>query len=65
MSTEIQKIITELETIKQELGYIKENMIDKDMFLDLEEKQLLKESYENEKTSKLTSSKDLKKELGL
>ena len=59
------KILDELKAIKEELDYIKENMAEKDMFLSTEEKQLLKESYKNEEESKLISSKDLKKQLGL
>lgn len=65
MAAESQQIMEELHVIKSELGYIKEHMVDKDMFLDEEERQLLEESYENEKKGELTSSEDLKKELGL
>ncbi len=65
MATETQQIMNELQTIKGELDYIKEHMVDKDMFLDAEEKQLLEESYEHEKRKELTSSTDLKNELGL
>ena len=64
MTTE-QQILQELKAIRQDLDYLKENMIDKEMFLSNEEKQLLEESYENEKQGKLISSKDLKKQLGL
>jgi len=65
MAIETQQIIEELHTIKEELDYIKEHMVDKDMFLSEEEKKLLKESYENEKRGELTSQEDLEKELGL
>lgn len=65
MSAETKQIIVELETIKEELNYIKEHMLDKDMFLEPEERQLLEESYEHEKQGELTSSEDLKKELGI
>ena len=47
--------MTELRSIKEELDYIKIHMVDKDMFLDAEEKQLLEESHENEKQGRLTS----------
>ncbi len=65
MAAESQQILGELREIKGELDYIKEHMVDKDMFLDAEEKKLLEESYENEKRDELTSSEGLKKELGL
>lgn len=55
----------ELKLIKNELDFIKDNMVDKDMFLNAEEKQLLKESYENEKHGELTSQEELEKEFGL
>ena len=64
MSTEV-KILEELKAIKEELDYIKENMPDKEMFLSLEEKQLVEESYKNEKEGKIVSSKDLRKQLGI
>ena len=38
-------------------------MPDKEMFLTTGEKRLLKESYENEKVGKLTSGKDLRKQI--
>lgn len=65
MAIETQQIMSQLQTIKVELDYIKENMVDKDMFLDLEERQLLEESYEHEQQGKIISSENLKKELGL
>ncbi len=65
MAIETQQIMGQLQTIKVELDYIKEHMVDKDMFLDLEERQLLAESYEHEQQGKLISSENLKKELGL
>lgn len=54
-----------LDTIKSELDYIKENMPNKDMFLTAEERKLLEESYINEKSGKLLSSKSLRRQLGL
>ena len=65
MSTETKQVIEMLNTIKSELDYIKENMPNKDMFLTIEEKQLLEESYVNEKKRNLLSSKDLRKQLGI
>ncbi|MEK6948402.1 MAG: hypothetical protein AABX19_04130 [Nanoarchaeota archaeon] len=64
MTTEA-KILQELKAIRQDLDYLKENMAEKNMFLSTEEKQLLEESFKNEKENKLVSSKDLKKQLGL
>ncbi len=65
MATESKEIMQELKLIKNELDFIKDNMVDKDMFLNAEEKQLLKESYENEKHGELTSQEELEKEFGL
>lgn len=65
MTTESTQIIGELKSIKEELSYIKEHMVDKEMFLDPEEKELLKESLENEKKGELTSQEELEEELGL
>ena len=65
MGKEIQQIMDELKGIKEEIQYIKNNMPDKEMFLDTEEKQLLQDSYKNEKEGKIISSKDLKKKLRL
>ena len=61
MGKEIQQIMDELKGIKEEVHYIKNNMPYKEMFLDAEEKRLLKDSIKNE--NKLISSKDLKKKL--
>jgi len=65
MAIETQQIIEELHSIKDELDYIKEHMVDKDMFLREEERKLVEESYENEKRGELTPQEDLEKELGL
>ena len=65
MGKEIQQIMDELKGIKEEIQYIRDNMPNKEMFLGAEEKQLLKDSFEHEKTGKLISGKDLKKKLRL
>ena len=65
MVIEAQQVMEELKDIKEELEYIREHMVDKDMFLDAEEKQLLEESYEHQRQGKLVSSKELRHELGL
>ena len=65
MGKEIQQIMDELKGIKEEIQYIRNNMPNKEMFLDAEEKQLLKDSFEHEKAGKLISGKDLKKKLRL
>ncbi|HIH17713.1 MAG TPA: hypothetical protein HA282_04350 [Nanoarchaeota archaeon] len=65
MANETQQILKELEEIRIELRSIKENMPDKEMFLTAGEKRLLKESYENEKSGRLISSKDLRKAVGI
>ena len=65
MATEIKQIMHELRNIREEIEYIKNNMPNKEMFLNAEEKKLLQKSYKHEKEGKLISSKDLKKKLGL
>jgi len=65
MVNETKLILEELKTIRTELDFIKENMPDKDIFLTAEEKQLLEESFKNEKDGRLVSSKDLRKHLGI
>ena len=65
MATEAQNILEELRTIKEELIQIKEQMPNKDMFLTAEEKQLLEESFVNERERKTISGAALKKKLGL
>ena len=64
MATEAKQLLEELKTIKEELAYIKKHMPDKEMFLTAEEKQLLEESYANEKEGKTLSSPELRKKLG-
>ncbi len=65
MEAEIKQIMDDLTTIKFEIHQIKENMPDREMFLTREEAKLLEESRVNEQKGKLTSSKDLRKELGI
>ena len=63
-STEM-RILDKLNEIKIELDYIKKNIPNTDMFLTTEEKELLEQSYKNEKEGKLVSSKNLRKQLGI
>ena len=60
MATESKQILSELKSIKEELHYIKEHMVDADTILTADEKQLLDESIKNEKSGKLTSLEELK-----
>ncbi len=53
----------ELKSIKDELKYIKEHMVDIDMILTSEEEKILKESIEEFKAGKTTKLSDLKKDL--
>ena len=65
MTSELNAILQELRIIRRELEEIKEEMLDRDMFLTTEEIILLNNSYENEKAGKLVSSQELKQELGI
>lgn len=60
-----REILNKLKKIEVEIEFIKESMPNKNMFLDAEEKGLLKESYENEKKGLLISAKDARKHLGI
>ena len=54
------EVLEELKNIKDDLQYIKENMVDVDMILTSEEVEILVESineYKNEKTTKLDDLK--------
>jgi hypothetical protein len=59
MTVETKQIMDELKSIKEELHYIKDHMVDADTILTEEEKQLLNESIVNEKAGKLTSLEEL------
>lgn len=65
MSTDVQQILHELKTIKEELHYIRSHMVGADTILTSEEKALLDQSYIHEKEGKLVSGKELRKQLGL
>ncbi|MBU0757709.1 MAG: hypothetical protein KKF44_06575 [Nanoarchaeota archaeon] len=65
MEADIKPIMDELRIIRQELDDIKSQMPNKEMFLSTEEKAMLNESFKNEKSGALTSSYDLRKELGI
>jgi len=57
-------VYDELRSMKKELNYIKEHMVDVDMFLTPEEEERLNEALEEHKKGKTISLEDLKKELG-
>ncbi len=65
MAEEIREILNEIKEIRVDIGFIKKNMPDKEMFLTAEEKKLLEESYDNEKRGKLLSSQSLRNNLGI
>ncbi len=61
METEIKEILNKLNKIEIEIEFIKESMPNKDMFLTSEEKELLLESYKDEKNGRLVSAKEARK----
>jgi len=65
METEIKEILNKLNKIEIEIEFIKESMPNKNMFLTSEEKELLLESYENEKNGQLVSAKEVRKLIGI
>jgi hypothetical protein len=62
MGTDIEIIIDRLDAIKEELDYIKENMVEKDEILSSCEFEAYQRSFDSEN---LVSLEDVKKELGL
>ncbi len=58
-------ILEELKEIKQEIGFIREHMIDADSILDLEDKKAIEEAEKDFKEGKTKSLEQLKKEMGL
>ena len=58
---ENQQLLQEMREIKRDIKIIMENMPDKDMFLTAEEEKLLEESYNNERSKKLVSGRDLRR----
>ena len=65
MINETQEILNKLRKIEIDIEYIKETMPDREMFLTIEEKELLGKSYENEKKGLLMKSKDVRKQFGI
>jgi hypothetical protein len=61
---EQQNIINRLDRIEKALREIQENMIDTDTILTEEERRMIDESVEHEKSGKLVSSEELRKEIG-
>lgn len=55
-----QNIINRLNRIEKTLRYIQENMIDVDVIITEEEKKMLDESIEHEKSGKLVSLEEIK-----
>ena len=62
MAEEIKEVLNELKEMRMDINFIKDNMPDKEMFLDSQEKELLAESFENEKKGKLISSESAREE---
>lgn len=65
MATETLQIMDELKLIKEELGYIKEHMVDSDAIMTEEDYEALLEYRQEKAEGKLISHEQLKKELGL
>ena len=63
MEAQMEKILNELKTIKIEIEYIKENMVDVDSILTPEEEIELDESVEEFKKGNTKSFAQIKKEI--
>ena len=57
---EQQNIVNRLDRIEKTLRYIQENMIDVDVIITEEERRMLDESVENEKSENLVSLEEIK-----
>ena len=56
-------VLEELKSIKDDLQYIKENMVDVDMVLTSDEADILAESISEYKSGKTTKLADLKRDI--
>lgn len=63
MTNEIKLVLEKLNSIKSDLDYIKEHMVERDNILTPEEEKRLEESLKNLKEGKTTSLEALKKEM--
>ena len=61
----VETILTELKSIKKEISFIRDNMVDKDMVLSVEDYEALFETAKAKKEGKLLSLEEVEKELGL
>lgn len=59
MVSEMKQVIKKLDTMKVELDYIREHMVDVDTILTEEERRLLDESIKHEKDGKLISLEEV------
>ena len=62
MDVNESQIVEELKAIKEELKYIKEHMVDIDVILTPDEKEIIKESIDEFKRGDTTKLEDLKRE---
>jgi len=65
MVIESNDIINELKSIKEDLSYIKEHMVDIDSIMTQDDYRAIEEARKDKKNNKLISEDQLKKELGL
>ena len=57
---EQQNIVNRLDRIEKTLKYIQENMVDVDVIITEEERRMLDDSVENEKSGNLVSLEEIK-----
>ncbi len=60
----LKDIAQELKAIREDLGYIKEHMVDVDMILTKDEEERLEESIKEYEEGKVVSLEDFEKEIG-
>ena len=62
---DLQRLLDELQALKDDVRYIKEHMVDKDTIMDEDETRKYEQSLAEFREKKTTSLADVKAELGL
>ncbi len=59
------EILKRIEALQKELDYLKDHIDDENVILAKDEKELLRESFEHERSGKLLNSEELRSKLGI
>ena len=61
----IQKVYDEIKSLRKELVFIKEHMVDQDLIMDVDEERRFKQAVKELKEGKTKNLAQIKKELGI